>query len=328
MTITKGKIERLSWGKSGKDYSALSVKGFMGVLFMALESPIGADWADKIAATFSSNQESEIYRWLGSFPVMREWIGNRQSKGMPIYEHEIRNKLYECTVDFDKNDFRAEKSEQIRMRLGEAGQVPRQHRQELLSTLIEANGVAYDGQNFFDTDHTLGGDSGTHKNLLGIADYGQFNVEDASNPTPEEMAKAIVAAIQHFFTFLDNAGRPMNGSARRFQVMVPPNMWGAAIQAVRGMLAAGGGTALLPTQDFTVEVVVNGYLTSATKFYVFRDDHPYKPFIIQEVFGPEVEFRGEGSDDAFYKHRYVFGIEITRGCGYGQWTHAVAVQLG
>lgn len=317
-----------SWGKSGKDYSELTVKGYLGILFMALETPLGGGWAGRLGVKFTSNQETEIYKWLGQFPAMREWIGNRQAKGLPIYSLEITNKLYEATLDFDKNDFVFDKSDQIRMRLGEAGVVPEQNWQELISSLITTNGLAYDGQNFFDTDHTLGGDSGAHKNTLAAADYGSFNVADPSNPTPEEMAKAIVAAIQHFFTFLDNTARPMNGSARKFVVMVPPNMWGASIQAVRGMLAAGGGSALLPTQEFSVEVIVNGYLTAQpTKFYVFREDHSYKPFILQEASPVEVDFRGPGSEDAFYKHRYVFGLEATRGAGYGQWAHAVEVTL-
>ena len=62
---------------------------------------------------------------------------------------------------------------------------------------------------------------------------------------PSEFAKIIAAGIQAMVGWKDEAGRPVNGGAREFVVMVSPNMMAAAFGATVGeLLLAGGGPRL------------------------------------------------------------------------------------
>jgi phage major head subunit gpT-like protein len=36
----------------------------------------------QLAMFFSSDQKTEEYKWLGQVPVVREWVGGRQAKGL------------------------------------------------------------------------------------------------------------------------------------------------------------------------------------------------------------------------------------------------------
>jgi phage major head subunit gpT-like protein len=317
----------MSWGKSGKDLSTLSVKGYIGSLVMALEDALGSSWASLLGVKMPSNQETETYKFLGQFPVMREWIGNRQAKGLPPYEYTLRNKLYEATIEVDKNDFKFDKSGQIQMKMADAGRRAAQHWESLITTLIETLSTGYDGVNFFATTHTLGGDSGTMKNDLAAAEVPALDVTTAASPTKDEMVEAILGVIAHLYTYKDNAGEPANGDAKQFAVMVPTNLMKSAKAAERELLNASGGENTARSQDFGFTTIVNPRLTSTTKFYVFRTDAAFKPFLLQDVDGPQIDFLGEGSEVAFLQHKYLFGIEATRSAGYGQWMHAARATL-
>jgi phage major head subunit gpT-like protein len=321
--------ERLgSWGKAGPDYSLVTVKGFQGSFYAALEDELDSEWAGKLAFKSESDQETETHRFLGFFPQMREWIGNRQEKGLPPYEFTLTNKLYEATVPVDKNDLRFQKFGLINMRFGEAGARAAQHWASLLSAVIIANPLCYDGQNFFDTDHTLGGDSGTMTNDLSVTDYSVLNVGDAEAPTVDEFVDILIYATPHLRLFKDNQGEPINGGMRRVIVMVPSNMEGVALAAVASeRLGSGADNPTKAGQKVTWDVVVNQRLTTMTQLYIFRADSRNKPFITQEPGPIEMSWQGAGSPDEFYKHRYVMGLESTRAAGVGAWECALRLTL-
>ncbi|MEX6732518.1 Mu-like prophage major head subunit gpT family protein [Pseudomonas aeruginosa] len=44
-----------------------------------------------------STTASNTYGWLGQFPKLREWIGQRVIKDMAAQGYQITNKLFEST---------------------------------------------------------------------------------------------------------------------------------------------------------------------------------------------------------------------------------------
>ena len=60
--------------------------------------------ADLVAMQVPSSGRSVDYKWLGDFPVMREWLGDRVIKDLSAFHYEITNKDYESTVEVDRND--------------------------------------------------------------------------------------------------------------------------------------------------------------------------------------------------------------------------------
>lgn len=310
--------------------ASLGSRSIIGTFYEALRLADGLGWQGKIATLFSSNQESETYKWLGMSPTMREWVGQRLLRGLKDNTLTIVNKTFEATLEVFLDELRRDKTDQIRLRIKEMADRTASHWASLVSTLIVNNGTAYDGVNFFAATHTEG-DSGTQSNLLTLADYTAFDVLAPASPTPSEMADAIMAAIGHFYTFKDDVGEPFNELSTNFLVMVPVNMWGAAVNAVGAQLLNTGSGARdnpLNAMGLNIEVVVNPRLTANTKFFVFRTDGRVGPFIKQEEVPVKVSAIAEGSEEEFKHNRHLYGVSAVRNVGFGMWQHAMSVTLG
>ena len=203
-----------------------------------------------------------------------------------------------------------------------------------LSTLMNngggtINGLAYDGQFFFDTDHVSLA-SGTQKNDLAVGDYAVLNVAIANAPTTNEMADAILTVLQHFFLFKDDQGEPINEMARAFVIMVPVNMWGAAQSSVTSALlntGTGGRDNPLLKMGMDISVVVNPRLTATDKFIVFRTDARTKPFIQQIEQGITISAIAEGSEHEFTDNEHLYGVKKITNVGYGMWQQAIRATL-
>jgi hypothetical protein len=152
------------------------------------------------------------------------------------------------------------------------------HWEDLIIDLINSNGLCYDGQNFFDTDH-LWGDSGTQKNEITATEVPALDVTTATAPTPSEMAAAILGCTGHMLTFKDDKGRYVNGKARMFTVAVSTvPLMSSAVQAITANLLTGvvdNPLTGMKQAGFSYTVKMIPALTSATtKMRLFRTDGP------------------------------------------------------
>lgn len=304
------------------DQSGLSSRAIIGRFYARLEADFGTSWISRLGMMFQSDQESETYKWLGQTPAMREWVGGRQAKGLRENGITITNKKYESTLEIERDDLMRDKTGQINVRINEQADRANSHWAKLMTTLIE-NGestVCYDGQFFFDTDHSEGA-SGTQSNDLS---GGVFNVTDPNDPTADEMAKIILYMIQQMYSFKDDQGEPMNELAQEFLVMVPTPFYAAAKQAVSSnLLDTGAGTRDNVLRGMNITLVQNARLTWTTKLAVFRTDASAKPFILQEEEGVRVQAVAEGSELEFNEDVHHYGITAKRNVGYGYWQYAM-----
>lgn len=111
----------------------------------------------QIASVIPSTTESNTYGWLGDFPNMREWIGDRVLKDMKEQAYAISNKLWESTVAVQRTKIEDDNLGLYKPLMQEAGRVASEHPDKLVFNLIKAGGatLCYDGQFFFDTDHPV-----------------------------------------------------------------------------------------------------------------------------------------------------------------------------
>jgi len=122
---------------------------------------------DQVATLVPSTTKEEKYAWLGQFPKLREWVGDRHIKSMAAHDYSIRNKKFESTVGVPKDDIEDDTYGVYTPLMQEMGFAAATHPDELVFTLLAAGftTTCYDGQYFFDTDHPVG--NGTVANTNG-----------------------------------------------------------------------------------------------------------------------------------------------------------------
>lgn len=110
-----------------------------------------------IATKMASANKSTTYGWLGQFPKLSEWVGQRSVKNMAEHGYSIVNNLYEGTVGVKRTDIEDDNLGIYTPLFEEMGYATATHPDELVFALL-GKGVStacYDGQNFFDTDHPV-----------------------------------------------------------------------------------------------------------------------------------------------------------------------------
>lgn len=310
--------------------SGLGSRAIIGTFFARLAEYTGASWIDLVSMFFPSDQASETYKWLGMTPAMIEWIGGRKAKGFRENGITIANKKYEATLEVLVEEIRRDKTGQVMIRVAELANRAVGHWGKLLSTLItngtgDTSGLAYDGQYFFDSDHSEG-DSGTQLNLLAAAQVAALDVTTAAAPTPVEAAKAVIGVIGYMMGYKDDQGEPMNADAKEFLIMTSPVLWQFMAPAIYNPLVASGATnpvqSIMANAGFRISVVPNPRLTYTTQFITFRTDGNVKPFIRQSEEGITMKAKAEGSEFEFDEDKHQYGIKAVRNVGYGYWQHA------
>jgi len=113
----------------------------------------------KIATVIPTNTKITAYGWLGSFPSMREWIGDRQFKNMQVTDYQLAVKPWESSVAVDKFEL-ADDNLGIYGNLFKeeglaAGRHPDQLTFETLKGAHEATALCYDGKPFFNDKHPV-----------------------------------------------------------------------------------------------------------------------------------------------------------------------------
>ena len=300
----------------------LSTVGVKSMLLLALEDGPAA-WVTALAMKTGSNQASESYAWLGAPPAMHEFIGKRQLNELKENSFSISNKDHEANLRIKSKDMRRDKTGQIQTRINQLANRVNNYPATLLSNLIlnAESSLCYDGQYFFDADHS-DGLSGTLSNSI------TFPAATGTTPTVDEFSEAIVMAIQTMVAFKDDAGEPINEGATDFLVMVPTIYMGVALKAIAVLTGASGATATIAALkgDFNIRVAVNPRLTWTTKIAVFRTDGGIQPFILQEEDGgADVVAIGDGSEYEQLNKEQIFGVDWAGNVGYGYWQGSVLV---
>ncbi len=112
---------------------------------------------DRVATEVPSTDSSNTYGWLGQFPRMREWVGDRVVKDMKAHAYAIANKTFEATVGIDRDAIEDDRYNTYGPMMEEMGYGAAVEVDMSLWPMIAAGHttLCYDGQFFFDTDHPV-----------------------------------------------------------------------------------------------------------------------------------------------------------------------------
>lgn len=263
--------------------------------------------ADALATMMPSTSASEKYGFLGDFPGVKEWLGDKSAGSLKDYDFTIVNKDWYDAVEIDRNEIEDDQLGRILPRIQGLARSLRRWKGQLIASLIlnGTTGLAYDGSAFF-ANRTAPND-----NLLAGTGVALANIK-----ADIYSARAAMMAFQ-----TDTGGvmaLPMD------TVVVPPALEGVMLEAVMSPTNAGGaGYGIYnPASSWIKRVLVLPNATDATDWYGFCTSFPLKPFILQNRKEPENVL-----DDTQVKRnrKLIYSAEMRGNAGYGFFHMGVKV---
>jgi phage major head subunit gpT-like protein len=115
-------------------------------------------WHEKVAMTVPANTRIMDYKFLLDFPMVREWMGDRQINSLEAQAYQVETKDWEATIEVERNDIEDDQLGFYNPIIAALAQEARKHPERLITDLMAAgfSTACYDGQPFFSDSHPLG----------------------------------------------------------------------------------------------------------------------------------------------------------------------------
>jgi phage major head subunit gpT-like protein len=203
-------------------------------------------------------------------------------------------------------------------RLGQLGEEAARHPGQLVLSLFETNGLAFDGVAFFADTRVIGRSANID------------NIQTQTGTTVANIQTDLAVVRQRLRLFQDDQGRPMNNILNT--IVCNPDIESAMYQALNVPFpaAAPGVQQIPPAGDISTvngyTIIVNPYITTAGDWYGMAVTPTMKPFIYQTRIAPSLEDLTLGSEDAVKRDRFVYGVRARYEVGYGDPRYAVRVR--
>lgn len=255
----------------------------------------------KIATEVKANTISVDYAWIGDFPNMIEWTGERTLKDLKANTYTITRKKWESTIEVSRDVIEYDSLGIVKPRVQAMAESVRDHYDEIVFSLLEANSACYDGKPFFATDHAVGNSS--FSNSLDFA------------LTAENFLKA----RQEMRGICNEYGNPLR--IRPSLLVVPPELEVEAIKILKAQTNANGASNI--TYGLC-DYIVCDRLTDPRAWYLFDTTRVLKPLVLQ--INRNVEFAGldkPTDENVFMRDSFLYGIRTEDNAGYGMWQLAL-----
>ena len=279
--------------------SALRV-GFQREFQDALSSA-PSQW-DRLSTRVPSSSAGNTYGWIGQFPKLREWSGDRSFKNIKEHGYSVMNNLYEATVDIPRTAVEDDDIGVYAPLFREMGYAAGTHPDEIVFGLLKngMSGTCYDGKAFFATDHDVAGKSVSNK------------------LTDKLSADAYKTARAMMLNYKNSKGRSL-GLVPDLLV-VPPALEAAA----RDILVADYVSGTKNTMQGTADIHVEPRLTSDTAWFLLATKRPIKPLIYQQRKKAKfVSITDETSPNVFMSKKFLYGADSRGNAGFGFWQMGV-----
>ena len=255
---------------------------------------------EKVATVVPSTAKSEEYGWLGAFPRLRKWVGDRVINSLAAHGYTIKNESWEATVEVDRDDIEDDAYGVYTPMIKELGRSAATHPDEVVFGLL-ASGFAqpcYDGQYFFDTDH---------KDEEGPV--------QSNKGTKALSAESYSAARAQMMGLLDAKETPLGITPTL--LVVPPQLEETARKILFADIIANNTNVL----KNTAELLVVPWLAKKPKaWFLFDNSRAIKPLIFQQRKKPEFVSMDSVTDaNVFMKKQYLYGADCRDNAGFGLW---------
>jgi len=111
----------------------------------------------QVVTMVPSSTESNFYGFMGQFPKMREWLGDRIVKNIVAHSYTVINKDFESTIGVPAPKIKDDQHGVFSLLFAEMGNQAKMHPDQIVFALLLAGAVelGYDGQPFFDQNHPV-----------------------------------------------------------------------------------------------------------------------------------------------------------------------------
>lgn len=271
----------------------------------------------QITTEVPSGKAEEIYGWLGDNPMLREWKDEKMPKTLLEHGFTIKNKDYEATIAVDRNALKDDQYGQIKIRAMNLGMSSKRGYDRELVRLIETghSTVCYDGQNFFDTDHSEG-ESGT-----------QSNYSSSGKALSATSIKEIISTMSQYKS---DTGEYVG--VRPDTIIVPTGLEFTAKELLDPTFVSVTTDPSKAALKGLLKVIVSPYLANAgtvanSAYYVCDLSGAVKPFIFQNREAMKFVALDKDTDiESFMRKTHYYSAEARFAFGYGDWRYAYKAQ--
>jgi phage major head subunit gpT-like protein len=281
-------------------------------LFRATAEKVEPMW-QKMAMEAPSEAALENYQWLGRVPAMKEWVDSKTLEQLRGGGYTIINKDWESTIEVDRNDIEDDRLGMYRPRIAELADEGMRHPDELLSTARRTGSatLCYDGQFFYDTDHSEGM-SGVLSNRL-----------TGTGTTTAQITVDFFAALAAMRNFKDDQGKPYIRRAGPLDLLavIPPLLERPFRELANATMISNTTNVLAGTFQY----MVDPYLTDVNDWFLDYVGAPMKPYVVQMRKKPTFVALEDpnSSESVFMRKKFAYSVEARYNVGYGLWQYSV-----
>ena len=262
-------------------------------------------WAD-VATPITSTTKIEDYGWLGRFPKMRRWIGDKEIASLEAHGYKLVNDKFAASIEVDRDDIEDDRLGIYRPQAEDAGWSAAMWPDELVGEAI--NGMfdmhCFDGVPFISDAHPVGD--------VNMSNKGTAPLSAATRAGADASLGAARIAMRKL---RDKEMRPLGVRGRL--LIVPP-----ALEDTANLLATAeklDDDKANPYRN-TVRVRVVDYMDSDTAWALLDTSRPVKPFIFQQRKAPMMVMQTDPQSEGVYSRGvFGYGAESRGASGFSLW---------
>lgn len=269
-------------------------------------------WYDKITTASPSAHREEHYLWMALIPRLKQWLGERVVRNVSARGYVLVNNDYELTLEVDKNVILDDRIGVFAPRIDMMGRQSRLWPNDVVVSVIQGNGLCFDGNAFFYASHPIDTDDATK------GTYANDFTTTALTSANYNSVRATMMAYQ------GEDQKPLGITPNL--LIVPPALEAAAKQilntdfiapaAAVGQNAASvvQGNVLKGTADILVIPELNN---QPTQWYLADTTKPIMPFVWQLRQAPDfVQLTDATSEPVFNRRKFVYGVHARGQAGF------------
>lgn len=318
--------------------SGLSSRAVAAALYKAMETIVMPPWVDQVCYHYPDSTEiEETYDDFTKAKGLTEVTGDdRDVQGYKRLTVKCRNRRLGTEAVIRMIEQRFDRRSHLDRWVAGFKERAEETVPRLVSSLIENGATSttykgaastYDGANFFGNGHRS-----SQNNIVQVAAAGAGNI-----PTTAEMELAITQARARMLSFTDDGGGLANANANQFALLIPTQLEGPAMAAIKLQRILDGGASrdnlLAVRGDLNITPYRVPFLDTPwgaagnPKCLLVRTDTVAKPFLRQTMIPLMIESIGEGSEQAKRHWTHSHFIDMVVGEGYAFWESAVQIEF-